>query len=87
MPPRALMRALIVMVLTLPAPPAPAYPGIKVEVHRSGSERILQRIMQELSAGIKNAGMARGWRAFPVDYWKISLKRFFSAAASFSIWS
>ena len=31
------------------------YPGIKVEVHRSGSERILQRIMQELSAGIKNA--------------------------------
>jgi hypothetical protein len=56
-------------------------------VHRSGSERILQRIMQELSAGIKNAGMAWGWRAFPLDYWKISLKRFFSAAASFSIWS
>ena len=32
-----------------------AYPGIKVEVHRSGSERILQRIMQEAEAGIKNA--------------------------------
>jgi iron(III) transport system substrate-binding protein len=32
-----------------------AYPGIKVEVHRSGSERILQRVMQELAAGIKNA--------------------------------
>ena len=32
-----------------------AYPGIKVEVHRSGSERILQRLMQEASAGIKNA--------------------------------
>src|SRR6267142_3530307 len=31
------------------------YPGIKVEVHRSGSERVLQRIMQELQAGIKNA--------------------------------
>src|SRR5258707_11398682 len=31
------------------------YPGIKVEVNRSGSERILQRIMQELQAGIKNA--------------------------------
>jgi iron(III) transport system substrate-binding protein len=31
------------------------YPGIKVEVNRSGSERILQRIMQELGAGIKNA--------------------------------
>jgi iron(III) transport system substrate-binding protein len=32
-----------------------AYPGIKVEVHRTGSERILQRLMQELQAGIKNA--------------------------------
>ena len=29
--------------------------GVKVEVHRSGSERILQRVMQEFSAGIKNA--------------------------------
>src|SRR5204862_6054047 len=28
--------------------------GVKVEVHRSGSERILQRVMQELAAGIKN---------------------------------
>ena len=32
-----------------------AYPGIKVEVQRSGSERILQRVMQESAAGIKNA--------------------------------
>src|SRR5262245_48092864 len=32
-----------------------AYPGIKVEVHRSGSERILGRVMQELKASIKNA--------------------------------
>ncbi len=32
-----------------------AHPGIKVEVHRSGSERILQRLMQEATAGIKNA--------------------------------
>ena len=32
-----------------------AYPGIKVEVHRTGSERILSRVMQELQAGIKNA--------------------------------
>jgi iron(III) transport system substrate-binding protein len=31
-----------------------AYPGVKVEVHRTGSERILQRVMQELQAGIKN---------------------------------
>jgi iron(III) transport system substrate-binding protein len=32
-----------------------AHPGVKVEVHRTGSERILQRVMQELQAGIKNA--------------------------------
>jgi iron(III) transport system substrate-binding protein len=32
-----------------------AYPGVTVEVHRSGSERILQRLMQESAAGIKNA--------------------------------
>jgi iron(III) transport system substrate-binding protein len=32
-----------------------AYPGIKVEVHRTGSQRILQRVMQELAANIKTA--------------------------------
>jgi len=32
-----------------------AYPGIKVEVHRTGSQRVLQRVMQELQANIKNA--------------------------------
>jgi iron(III) transport system substrate-binding protein len=31
-----------------------AHPGIKVETHRTGSQRILQRVMQELSANIKN---------------------------------
>jgi iron(III) transport system substrate-binding protein len=31
-----------------------AYPGVKVEVNRTGSERILQRVMQELQANIKN---------------------------------
>src|SRR5437899_1140795 len=30
-----------------------AYPGIKVEVQRTGSQRILQRVMQELQANIK----------------------------------
>src|SRR5438034_9364975 len=30
-----------------------AYPGIKVELHRTGSQRILQRVLQELQAGIK----------------------------------
>jgi len=29
--------------------------GVKVEVHRTGSERILQRVVQAYSAGIKNA--------------------------------
>lgn len=31
-----------------------AYPGVKVEVHRTGSQRVLQRMMQELSANIRN---------------------------------
>src|ERR671922_512723 len=31
-----------------------AHPAIKVEVHRTGSQRILQRVMQELQANIKN---------------------------------
>ena len=31
-----------------------AYPGVKVEVQRTGSQRVLQRMMQELQAGIKN---------------------------------
>jgi iron(III) transport system substrate-binding protein len=31
------------------------YTGIDVEVHRTGSQRVLQRVMQEASAGIKNA--------------------------------
>ena len=31
------------------------YKGLDVEVHRTGSQRVLQRVMQEASAGIKNA--------------------------------
>ncbi|HYB71118.1 MAG TPA: extracellular solute-binding protein [Candidatus Bathyarchaeia archaeon] len=31
-----------------------AYPGVKVEVHRTGSQRILQRMMQELQSNIRN---------------------------------
>src|SRR2546428_3164914 len=30
-----------------------AYPDVKVEVHRTGSQRILQRVMQELQANLK----------------------------------
>ena len=33
------------------------YKGIEVEVHRSGSQRVLQRVMQEATAGIKNADL------------------------------
>jgi iron(III) transport system substrate-binding protein len=32
-----------------------AYPPIKVEVHRTGSQRVLQRLMQELQANIRTA--------------------------------
>ena len=32
-----------------------AYPPIKVEVHRTGSQRVLQRLMQEVQANIKTA--------------------------------
>jgi iron(III) transport system substrate-binding protein len=31
------------------------YTGIDVEVHRTGSQRVLQRVMQEAASGIKNA--------------------------------
>jgi iron(III) transport system substrate-binding protein len=31
-----------------------AYPGVKVEVQRTGSQRILQRMIQELSSNIRN---------------------------------
>ena len=31
------------------------YKGMEVEVHRNGSQRVLQRFMQEAAAGIKNA--------------------------------
>jgi iron(III) transport system substrate-binding protein len=33
------------------------YKGIEVEVHRNGSQRVLQRFMQETSAGIRNADL------------------------------
>jgi iron(III) transport system substrate-binding protein len=33
------------------------YQGIEVEVHRTGSQRVLQRVMQEATAGIKNVDL------------------------------
>src|SRR5262249_58295937 len=34
-----------------------AYPGIRVDVNRTGSQRILQKVLQEMQAGIKNADL------------------------------
>src|SRR5437667_12252705 len=36
-----------------------AYPGIKVEVHRTGSQRMLQRVMQELQENLKSVDVLR----------------------------
>lgn len=33
------------------------YEGVEVEVHRTGSQRVLQRVMQETAAGIKNVDL------------------------------
>ena len=33
------------------------YKGIEVEVHRTGSQRVLQRVMQEVGVGIKNVDL------------------------------
>src|SRR5438105_15700548 len=34
-----------------------AYPGVSVEVHRTGSQRILQRVMQEHQANFKQVAV------------------------------
>ena len=51
-------------------PPSPTYfqnkyKGIEVEVHRTGSQRVLQRVMQETAAGIKNADIDSYLRCRP----------------------
>ncbi|MEP6657270.1 MAG: iron ABC transporter substrate-binding protein, partial [Betaproteobacteria bacterium] len=46
------------------------YPEIKIEVERSGSERVFQRIGQEMQAGIKNADVVNSSDASHFVYWK-----------------
>src|SRR5205814_4037510 len=47
-----------------------AYPGIEVEVERSGSERVLQRINQEYQSGIKNVDVVNSSDASHFIFWK-----------------
>src|SRR5438045_3609405 len=46
------------------------YPGIEVEVERSGSERVFQRINQEYQSGIKNVDVVNSSDASHFIYWK-----------------
>lgn len=47
-----------------------AYPGVRVQVERSGAERILQRLAQERSAGIKTADVVNSSDAAHLILWK-----------------
>ncbi len=47
-----------------------AYPKIPVEVERSGSERVLQRINQEHQSGIKNVDVVNSSDASHFMFWK-----------------
>jgi iron(III) transport system substrate-binding protein len=46
------------------------YPGIDIEVERSGSERVLQRINQEYQSGIHNVDVVNSSDASHFLYWK-----------------
>ncbi|HEX8012462.1 MAG TPA: extracellular solute-binding protein [Casimicrobiaceae bacterium] len=46
------------------------YPNIQIEVERSGSERVFQRIGQELQSGIRNADVVNSSDASHFLYWK-----------------
>jgi iron(III) transport system substrate-binding protein len=46
------------------------YPGIDVEVERSGSERVLQRINQEYQSGIHNVDLVNSSDASHFLFWK-----------------
>ena len=46
------------------------YPKIDVEVERSGSERVLQRINQEYQSGIKNVDVVNSSDASHFIFWK-----------------
>jgi iron(III) transport system substrate-binding protein len=46
------------------------YPGIEIDVERSGSERVLQRINQEYQSGIKNVDVVNSSDASHFIFWK-----------------
>ena len=46
------------------------YPGIEIEVERSGSERVFQRINQEYQSGIHNVDVVNSSDASHFLYWK-----------------
>src|SRR6266478_6992126 len=46
------------------------YPNIQIEVERSGSERVFQRINQEYQSGIKNVDVVNSSDASHFIYWK-----------------
>ena len=46
------------------------FPGIEIEVERSGSERVLQRINQEYQSGIKNVDVVNSSDASHFIFWK-----------------
>src|SRR5256714_5009749 len=46
------------------------YPDVKIEVERSGSERVFQRINQEYQSGIKNVDVVNSSDASHFIYWK-----------------
>src|SRR5581483_7785003 len=46
------------------------YPGIDVDVERSGSERVFQRINQEYQSGIKNVDVVNSSDASHFLFWK-----------------
>ncbi|MDQ6619167.1 MAG: extracellular solute-binding protein [Pseudomonadota bacterium] len=46
------------------------YPNIQIEVERSGSERVFQRIGQEMQANIRNADVVNSSDASHFVYWK-----------------
>lgn len=47
-----------------------AYPKIQIDVERSGSERVFQRINQEYQSGIKNVDVVNSSDASHFIYWK-----------------
>jgi iron(III) transport system substrate-binding protein len=47
-----------------------AYPGIQIEVERAGSERVFQRISQEVQSGIQNVDVVNSSDASHFLFWK-----------------